>query len=131
MGREPARRRPRRRVERRVDAADRAGILADERRAEAVDDAGHAPAAALVELGPADQPLVGGDLEEGIGVPARVGVEILELNDLHSLPPSSYFLMGCSTLTTRPKLCHGSRRSPTNRGLVSRFQCSPLASLWF
>src|SRR5258708_16173012 len=73
----------RERVERGVDAGDRAGVLADERGAEAVDQRRHAFAAALVELGPARDALIGGDLQERIGVPAAVGVEILELDDLH------------------------------------------------
>src|SRR5262245_66560627 len=84
--REPARRRPGARVERGVDAGDCTGILPDERRTKAVDQGGHALAAALVELGPAGESLGGGDLQAGTGGPAAVGVEILELDDLHMLP---------------------------------------------
>src|SRR6266487_4468879 len=58
----------------------------DERGAEAVDQGGHALAAALVELGPSRDAFVGGDLQERIGVPPAVGVEVLELDDLHSVP---------------------------------------------
>src|SRR5262249_44781558 len=86
MGADPARGRPRAGVERRVDAPQRAWVLADQRGTEAVDQGGHALAAALVELGPAGEALVGGDLQEGIGVPAAIGLEILELDDLHPLP---------------------------------------------
>src|SRR5262249_42393943 len=90
--REPARGRPRAGVERGVDAGDRARVLADERGAEAVDQRRHTLAAALVELGPARDALIGGDLQERVGVPAAVGVELLELDDLHPLPRSWCFL---------------------------------------
>src|SRR5262249_15037843 len=87
MGAEPARGRPRAGVERRVDAPERTWVLADQRGTEAVDQGSHALAAALVELRPAGEAFVGGDLQEGIGVPAAIGVGILELYDLHFLPP--------------------------------------------
>ena len=51
-----------------------------------MDQGGHALAAALVELGPAGESLIRADLQEGISVPAAVGVEIFELYDLHSQP---------------------------------------------
>src|SRR5215813_5044564 len=77
-------------------------------------------AAALIELGPAGEALVGGDLQEGIGVPAAVGVEILELDDLHFLPrkPGNdrhlVRRLGAQVaLTRQTKLCHGSRATPT------------------
>src|ERR1700746_2765165 len=81
-----ARGRPRASVERGVDAGDRARVLADEPGAEAVDQRRHAFAAAFVELGPAREALIGGHLQERIGVPAAVGVETLELAVLHPRP---------------------------------------------
>src|SRR5262249_55562046 len=86
VGRESARGRPRAGVKRGVNAGDGAGVLADEHGAEAVDHGGHALAAALVELGPARDAPIGGDLKERISVPPAVGVEVLELDDLHSVP---------------------------------------------
>src|SRR6478752_7406253 len=85
VGRKPARGRTGAGVERGVDAGDRAWVLSDERLAQSVDQRGHPLATALVELGPAGDAYVGGDLQEGIGVPAAVGMEVLELDDLHSL----------------------------------------------
>src|SRR6516225_6565728 len=79
-------------VDRGVDAGDRAWVLADERGAEAVNQRRHTLAAALIELGPARDALIGGDLQERIGVPAAVGVEILELDDFHPVPRSWCFL---------------------------------------
>jgi hypothetical protein len=86
VGRKPARGRARAGIERGVDAGDRARVLADEFASQPVDQGGHSLAAALVELGPAGDALVGGDLQEGIGVPAAIGMEVLELDDLHSRP---------------------------------------------
>ena len=104
---EPARGRPRLGVQRRVDAADLARVPTDERGAEAMDHAGHAPAAALVELGPTGDALVGGDLQERIGVPAAVDMKVLELHDLHWMFPRPG--SGVPVALTRPrKLCHGS-----------------------
>ena len=73
-------------VERRVDPPDVARVLADQSCSEPADDLRHAAAAAFVELRPADDAFVGGDLQERIGVPAAVGVEVLELDDFHGLP---------------------------------------------
>src|SRR4029078_13411442 len=107
VGCEPARRRPRLGVQRRADATDLARIPTDERGAEALDYAGHAPAAALVELGPTSDALVGGDLQERIGVPTAVDMEVLELHDLHWMFPRPG--SGVPVALTRPrKLCHGS-----------------------
>ena len=64
---------------------DRARVLADQHRREPLDDLGHAqPAEALVVLAPADQSLVGRDLQEIERPPAAVGVQRLNRRDLHS-----------------------------------------------
>src|SRR5260370_18147662 len=97
---QPTCRRPRLGVERRVDPADRAGVLADERGPEAVNDPGQSPAAALVELRPADETRVSRDLEKGIGVPTPVGVQVLELHDLHGVPRGLAF--GRATRADKP-----------------------------
>src|SRR5262249_23508099 len=76
-GRRPAGGRPRAGVKRGVKAGDGARVLANERSAEALNQGGHALAAALVELGPARDALIGGDLQERISVPPAVGVEVL------------------------------------------------------
>src|SRR5690606_15459941 len=61
-------------------------VLADDRRREVLDRGRHALAAErFVVLAPADQPLVGADLEE-IEVPMPgIGVQALEPGDLHGL----------------------------------------------
>ncbi len=85
--REPARGRTRLGIQGRIDATDCARVLADERGAEALDHPGHAFTSALIELGPAGDALVGGDLEERIGVPAAIHMEVFELHDLHWMLP--------------------------------------------
>ena len=54
----------------------------------ALDHIGQAGAAeAFVELGPADNAVVGGHLQERKHPPASVGLERLDLRDLHCFPP--------------------------------------------
>src|SRR5262249_36549503 len=92
VGRESARGRPRAGVKRGVNAGDCARVLPDERGAEAVNQGSHPLSAALVELRSARAALSGGDLQEGLGVPPAVGVEVLELDDLHPVPRIWCFL---------------------------------------
>src|SRR5262249_20553608 len=92
VGRESARGRPRAGVKGGVNAGDGAWVLSDERGAEAVDQGGHTLASALGGLGPALDALLGGYLQERIGVPPAVGVKVLELDDLHSVPRVWCFL---------------------------------------
>src|SRR5260370_38448678 len=82
----------RERVERGVDAGDRAGALAEERGAEAVDQRRHAYAAALVGLGPARDALIAGHAQERSGLPASLGVAPLALPELHPLRRSCCLL---------------------------------------
>jgi hypothetical protein len=71
-------------IKRCIDAADRAGVLADQAPAEATDQRREPPPPALLELRPAAKALVRADLEKGIGVPAAIGMEVLELGDFHA-----------------------------------------------
>src|SRR6185437_3375069 len=79
---------PRHRVERRGDALEGARILADQPLAQRADDGGEAAAAiALVIFRPADDAVIGGDLEEREDAPAGVAMQILDPRDAHD--PSS------------------------------------------
>jgi hypothetical protein len=48
-----------------------------------MDQRSEAAAPAFLELRPADQALIGGDLEERVAVPAAVDMEVLDFRDLH------------------------------------------------
>ena len=62
-------------------------VAADQHRREAADHIRQADRAeALVELGPANDAIVGGDLEEGEHAPAGIGLERFNVFDLHPLP---------------------------------------------
>jgi hypothetical protein len=89
IGLQPARGGADVRIERRIDATDGARVLADQACAQPMDQGGEPAAAAFLELRPAHQPLVGGDLEKRIGVPAAVDMEVLDLRDLHRVPSRS------------------------------------------
>src|SRR5579862_3782009 len=83
-----ARRLPRRGVERRRDALDRPRVLANEVLGQFADDRREAlRAIALHVFRPADEALVGGDLEERIDPPAGVAVQILYFDDFHGHCP--------------------------------------------
>ena len=70
----------------RHDALDRPRILADQALRHAADHGGEAGAAvALVVFRPADQAVVGRDLEEREVAPAGVAVQILDLGDFHGV----------------------------------------------
>ncbi len=79
--------RPRRAVELGIDALVLAHGLADDPRAEAVDDGADARRAeALVELAPADDAVLGRELDEVVVAPARVAGKRLDRFDLHCRP---------------------------------------------
>src|SRR5262249_18808337 len=82
---EAARDRAGERIERGLDAADRARVLADQELAHAVDRGGDAGAAMLLELRPAGEARVGAHLEERVDFPAAIDVKLLEFDDLHAL----------------------------------------------
>jgi hypothetical protein len=68
------------------DAFDRPRVLADQALRHAPDHGGEARAAvAFVIFRPADQAVIGGDLEERKVTPAGVTVQILDLDDLHGV----------------------------------------------
>ena len=74
----------RHRAERRGDALVGARILADQRLAERADDGAEPLAAvALVVFRPADDAVIGGDLEEREDAPAGVAMQILDPRDAH------------------------------------------------
>src|SRR5690606_13789926 len=54
--------------------------LADDKREPAIP-------ATFIELGPAHHPVVGSDLQERKNSPTTVGVQVLDLDYLHVLPP--------------------------------------------
>ncbi len=64
-----------------------AWIAADQHGGEAADHVGEADRAeALVEFGPADDAVVGGDLEEREHAPAGIGLQRFDAPDLHAMP---------------------------------------------
>src|SRR6185503_3655393 len=72
----------------RHDALDRPRILADQAGRHAADHGGDAGAAvAFVVLGPADDAVVGRDLDEREIAPAGVAMQVLDLDDLHVSVP--------------------------------------------
>ena len=83
-----ARRLPAHGVERGDDGLAGARILADHQRRQAVDGRADADAAeGLVVLAPADDAVIGGELEEVERALAGVGVQVLEARDLHAALP--------------------------------------------
>src|SRR2546428_7751280 len=83
-----ARRLPAHGVERGDDGLAGARILADHQRRQAVDGRADADAAeGLVVLAPADDAVIGGELEEVERALAGVGVQVLETRDLHPALP--------------------------------------------
>ena len=73
-------------------ALDRPRVLADqEPLGELPDDPGQPlRAVALHIFRPADDPLVGGDLEKRIDPPAGVAVQVFDFDDLHGAPPPDF-----------------------------------------
>ena len=62
-------------------------VAADQHRRKAADHVRQADGAeTFVELRPADDAVVGGDLEEGEHAPAGIGLESLDAFDLHAMP---------------------------------------------
>ena len=74
-------------VELGVDALVRADRLADDARRQPLDDGAHARRAEpLVELAPADDAGVGGELDEVVVAPAGIAGQRLDAFDLHGFP---------------------------------------------
>src|SRR6185437_1816394 len=68
-----------------------AWIAADQHRRQAVYYVRQADAAeALIELGPADDPVIGHDLEKGEHPPAGIGLQCLHLSNLHGSSPMPF-----------------------------------------
>ncbi len=80
---------PGRGVEMGAVTLDRPRVLADqEALGELQDDPGQPlRAIALHIFRPADDPLVGGDLEKRIDPPAGIAMQVFDLDDLHRQPP--------------------------------------------
>ena len=96
---QPARRLHRLLIELRRDLLHRQRILADQLLADGVDDgAERLAAAALVELGPADETFIGGDLQEREVTEAGRGVQVFDLGDFHRMSMSEQ-LSGCRRRT--------------------------------
>ncbi len=69
------------------DLLDRPRVHADQPLAQPPDDAAQALGAEILhELRPADQAVVGGDLQEREIPPAGVAVQVLDLDDAHDVP---------------------------------------------
>src|SRR3546814_15704328 len=84
-----------------------AGALADHPLRHLLDDGGDTRRAeALVELAPADDAVLGGQLDEVIVPPAGVAVQRLDLGDLHGL----LLPISCRAATISPIACD--RQSP-------------------
>src|SRR5690606_20041324 len=91
-------------------------VLADDRRREVLDRGRHALAAErFVVLAPADQPLVGADLEE-IEVPMPgIGVQALEPGDLHGLASLPYATLVPPSAPREPECSRFRRREAQKR----------------
>ena len=84
LGDDAAGSRPRGAVELGIDALVLADRLADDARRQPLDDGADARRAeALVELAPADDAVVGGELDEMVVAPARIAGQRLDALDLH------------------------------------------------
>jgi hypothetical protein len=86
------------------DGLEGPGIATDHLGGQPVDHRGDAePAERLVVLAPADQPIVGGELEEVEVALAGIGVQVLHPGDLHGVLPERLTATGASARPRTPR----------------------------
>ena len=127
----PTRRRAPQCLEQRHVRLERAGILADQSRRQRIDGRRHAHATKrLVVFAPANQPVVGRDLQKVKRPPATVGVQGLDLSDLHSSPVTCFGIHMSSTAGAPSRTAWSPRwiAGPTSPGSVTFSPYAPLAA---